>query len=326
MSIQFKSNPLTDMILFAGVKPSEEALKKDPRLAYLKGDALNQAFDSLKSSYENHVKELKFTPRQYVELVEKNLSYFAKSDTVDKVRKAVAGKLEELSSLRKEEERHSNAIILFFHKLGQLFSGRGFQTLGEYGSQLAQKITSVELKQIIQDFNNLISSDYTIERPDAAILAQRINDLSEEDFESFLNQSFFASKQGPSLKNEKGDLFKSLSSEKQAQLKKSLLKRVDFLNQALDIIKTTEDKNLISSLFTQEFVEKAQNLFIINYEMPKTSSKKNIVLQLIAKVVSHLMNQGKFLDVKLIVELQGSDFVGDLSEEDKKKFSDNIRL
>lgn len=101
---------------------------------------------------------------------------------------------------------------------------------------------------------------------------------------------------------------------------------MDFLNQALDIIKTTENKNLISSLFTQEFVEKAQNLFIINYEMPKTSSKKNIVLQLIAKVVSHLMNQGKFLDVKLIVELQGSDFVGHLSEEDKKKFSDNIRL
>ena len=134
MSIEFKSNPVFDIVIFSGIDIKYETQLSNSNLI---GDAKTRALEELSRSYKAHKSGLNLKYGQFLRTFEENIAQFNNP----KIKSAIATKLSELAKKRIEvKESQFSGIHKFFHKIGQYFKGHGFRTKGEWGIELASRI------------------------------------------------------------------------------------------------------------------------------------------------------------------------------------------
>lgn len=244
MSVDFKSNPIVDTIIFAGVDVEYgNQLNGIP----LKGQAAQKALEHLKKSYEEYKANLNLKYGQFLKNVEGNISEFNKPETHSEVRHAVAMKLSDLANRRITiKENNFSGIHKFFHRIGQLFKGHGFRTKGEWGVELAsrmEKVDSVIYKAQLEKciFNGLSLTDQYLQILYG--MKEKINSLTETQFKEVLNDIIFKKKENDFFgEKNKFIFYKNLNDEKRKIFDKEHLSRSDWYEQAFDIIEGVKDK------------------------------------------------------------------------------------
>lgn len=247
MSVNFKSNPFLDTVIFAGIDfKYANQLNGIP----LKGEAAQKALENLKKSYEEHKANLNLKYGQFLKNVEGNISEFNKPEIPSKVRHAVATKLSDLANRRITiKESNFSGIHKFFHKIGQLFKGHGFRTKGEWGVELASRMEKVDSEIYKSQLEKCIFHGIGLgmhEKPPQQILdemKEKINSLTETQFKQVLNDIIFKKKE-KNFFGEKNKLifYKNLNEEKRKIFDNDLLSRSDWYEQAFDIIEGSDDE------------------------------------------------------------------------------------
>ena len=125
MITAFKSNPFYDVLLYSGYDTGCE----QPLSQKMTEKAATKALRYLNITYKRHKKNLEFSYPQFLGAVEKNMGQL-KDPVLDPVaRRAVSKKLLEMGFKKVEKEKQEwSWVHRIFHKIGQLFSSRGFRT------------------------------------------------------------------------------------------------------------------------------------------------------------------------------------------------------
>lgn len=327
MTVKFNSTPQDDMFIYAGLDPKDSAFRVDPHLI---GAARLRAISNIYDAYANYKQNLKISYKDYISLVESNLDFFARADTTRKVKQAVSAKLKEMANARLQEEAGMNGVELFFHKLLQFVRLKGFQTLGNYGSQLADKIVKVNLKPLIQqiktNLTDVIGNAIPIEG-----ITNELNLLSKNDFDAVLNEAYFSTKEGISLQAQKPLIFEGLNEEKKALFLEALYKRKDWFEQSLNILEGAEEE-FQNGFIDDQFIFNASQSDLVQITSATRSRTKQVLDQIVPKIISLLLKKNTAFSevIRLFQKLgAGNQHFAEsklLTEDERKTLKENINF
>lgn len=244
MSIKFKSNPLSDALIFSGIEINYEKKK-------LKG----QDAKELKKSYEDHKKDINLSYDQFVTIVEKNLSNLNQVFTREYFRADLASKLSELATKRiNQKESKFSKSYLFFEKIVQVFSGHGFITKGEWGLKLSNKLNSFEKDSIKVNIRNVvISKEEKNITKDLSDIKDAVNNLDDSEFIEILNDIVFIPDDDRNISLRKYEFYKNLNVKKKEIFEQQLLKGDNWPVKAHRFIQFQEE-DVISSFVTDKML------------------------------------------------------------------------
>lgn len=336
MSVNFKSHPFLDTLIFAGIDiKHENQLDGTP----LKGEALKKALENLKKSYEDHKSNLNLKYGQFLKNIEGNISEFNKPEITSKVRHAVATKLLDLANRRITiKESNFSGIHKFFHKIGQLFKGHGFRTKGEWGIELASRMEKVDSEIDKSQIEKCIFHGISLDTGLRQILnemKEKINNLTETQFKQVLNDIIFKKKEKEFFGNKNKLIFyKNLNEDKRKIFDSELLSRSDWYEQAFDIIEGSDDKEFVSKEMVSLFQNNPKKIIQI-YENQKNKNGYfekffNTVVEATIKdylekdsfiEIANLLNRGSSIKSKKILE---SPLI--LTSEEIEKLKSNVQI
>lgn len=324
MNTDFKHNPIIDVVIFSGGKV-EYGTQVSP---YLKGPAAAEEEGKVRAHLGTSPV---FDYEKFLRVVEKNLGSLRSASTSLENRKCVAQKLTEMSNSRIGEESSFSRIHKFFHKIGQLFSGHGFRTKGEWGLVVAGKMEAAWRETLRCIF---VGGGWDHE------LTKMINDLSADGFKGILNDIVFATIKGSVLRTENSKLlfYNGLNEEKKAIFYKELLARKDWYSQAFDVIDLAEDNEGIKCFITDDLVKKFQDdshRVIAFYEGAKDKNGwyQRFFYAMIEAAVSRYISNGEYSKIGELfneslknVDLVRVDLPEILTQEEIEKLKDNVHL
>ena len=238
--------------------------------------------------YKSSTLPTKMTYEKLLSNVEKNIWTFKKND--NEVVTAVANKILELSKGQEAKEKQMNDFELFFHKLGQWFRFRDFQTESAYGKQLAKVMQTFPYLQFKAEIKDLVFHPIHLkmgENPPLQTLAalkDKYNALPPDQLKDLINDVILKVKKGHSLDmmmtGGKAAFFQNLATENKKIFMKELLSKEDWFAQVEDIVKKgfepsfNRDPNLFKELLTRELIEKFKtNSFQILKDYYKTKEE-----------------------------------------------------
>lgn len=306
MSVNFRSTPFLDIVIFSGID-----VKYETQLAGipLKGDAAQKALDNLKASYEEYKANLNLKYGKFLKNLEKNILEFNKTKIPSEVRHSVAVKLSDLANKRiTVKEANFSGLHKFFHKISQLFKGHGFRTKGQWGIELASRIENVNSKIYKSQIEKCIFHGTGLgmneKRPQEILneMKAEINSLPEAEFKKVLHNIIFKKKESDFF-GEKNKLifYKNLNEEKRKIFDEELLSKNDWFEQAFDIVEGSQPNDF------KEFISKKMALlfhsnpkkFIQIYEKQKCKNAwfERFFHAIVEATIKNHLESDSFIDI-----------------------------
>lgn len=261
MTVEFQSNPIMEAAVFSGVDPNLEA--QLPR--NLTGDAAKRALNELTQSYQKYKSNLHLSYEELLVDVEGNIRKFNAVDMPAKVRQAVSTKLSSMATQRVSDvETQWSGIGRFFHKLGQVFRGHGYRTLGEWGQTLASRMKeydrTVYTAQLKMCFSGSLGLGNIQRIPDDVM--EKVEQFNPEEFQQLLDEVVFKGSESLvfGAKN-KFEFYDKLSEGKRLVFNQALLERGDWFAQLYDIVEgsdTEEMKTFFSKMSLADLFKKVR--------------------------------------------------------------------
>lgn len=312
ISPEFPRNDCLDVLLYSGF---EVDLAVHPALKNYTKESLawKAAFTSLDESYKKYKENLQktLTCNQFLQRIEKSISQLESAENRDSSRlSVVASKLKEVAKSRLSEEKKFSWIYKLFHKIGQLFKGRGFRTEGQWAEVLASRLEKRHTDLYKDQVALWLLQGHRFEEVDRNSLMEQVNKLSSQAFGDLLENSVFKiSDSWKSLTSgNKNSFYNLLEEEKQEQFLQCLLKREDWFQQWRDMADVTLEwrGDQVSHTLQIPFSEKLVDRVASNTALfLKASSILNMEVQAdrycTQLLLSHVLK--RFIDSKNVIEL-----------------------
>ena len=250
MPINFESNSILDALIFSGYDVSPEInrqklLKTDK----LTGEVAQKAITELEASYVKYKQQLQLSYERLLADVDGNIRTFCHVHMPSEAREAVAVKVDSMAQERIETlEGKWSGIHRFFHKLGQVFRGHGYRTLGEWGCTLATRMREYNTTVYVGQLKACFSTTLEENRLKGNITSDIINNvekLNDAGFKRLLDEVVFSRMEllVYGAKNKFG-FYEKLSDDKRHIFNEALLARRDWFKQLYDIVQGSQDKEM----------------------------------------------------------------------------------
>lgn len=342
MFVSFKSNPLLDTLIFAGIDIKYENQLNGTRL---QGDAAQNALENLKNSYEEYRNNLNLKYGQFLKNVEENTSEFNKLEIPFEMRLAVAKKLSDLANRRiLVKESKFSAIYKFFHKILHLLKGHGFRTKGEWGIEIASRMEKFDFEIFKSELEKCIFRGIALnisEKSPKQILnemKEKINSLTETQFQQVLKNIIFNKKEEIFLiKKNKLVFYENLNQEKRKFFENELFSRSDWYEQAFNIIERADNVK-VKEFITEKMISKFQSnphkiIQIYKNERNKNNSFEFFFHMIVEATLKNYLEKDSFAEINSLLNINSGikmkkilESPQILTSEEIKKLEDNIQI
>lgn len=312
MTIEFKSTPLNDAIIFSGVDINYRKQLNDTRLT---GEAADSALNHLKDSYDKHKSQVAFKYGKFLKIIEGNLSELKRPDTPKKVRNAVANKLTELANTRIIKENKFSGLHKFFHKIGQIFRGHGFRTKGEWGLELASSIQNIDLETLKSQLNQTIFQGLRLEigekSPKEILnsndMKDTINNLSDMDFKKIISDVIFMKKEEVGFgKKNKLVFYNNLNATKGKIFADELLARKDWFEQAYDLLEGASPEKINEFISNDDLIKlfksKPERIVKLYNSEAKDKYFEKIFFPIVEITIQKELNNRNYLGIAKLID------------------------
>lgn len=175
-------SPINHILLYCGYQFDHN---KDPDVYNLKGDA-KQSIVNQKNDQDKKIATQKYKLNDFAGDVEKSIPEIVKNKDV---KQTVVQKLHERITQREDKESHWSGIHKFFHRVGHLFRGHGFNTTAERAKIVESKLSGGLVNK--KDVTKFIKGELFVNLNENEQVKEHIAGLSPKQITEYVKEDVF---------------------------------------------------------------------------------------------------------------------------------------
>ncbi len=289
MSLEFRSNPYVDTLIYSGVDLNYERCTP----LFLKGEAKERANEKVRKSYVRYKQSLRISYNDFYEQVKSNIHHLRDPVVPSHARLAVANKLKSLAEEQLKVHGSREKKLGFFTK----------KSKAQKGLDLAGKIETIDEDIYKSTLKYCINHGFGLKinekSPGKTLdeVKERYNTLTEEQFNELLTDVLFHEKSDPwpFFGTIKYQFYGYLDQEKREILHQELLSHKDWFEQSLDIVMGTDPKKyaneFVSQLMIQRFIQDLDKVIDIYKKSSANGFTKKLFQTLLECSIRHYLKQ-----------------------------------
>lgn len=175
-------NPINHVLLYCGITFDHS---KDPDLYNLKGPAKEKVVKQ-KNEQDEKIATQKYKLNDFAGDVEQLIPELVKNKDI---KNTVVHKLHERITQREEKESHWGGIHKFFHRVGHLFRGHGFNTTAERAKEVESKLEGGLVNK--KEVSNFFKTQLYLNLNENEQIKDHIAGLSPEKIKEYVKEDVF---------------------------------------------------------------------------------------------------------------------------------------